>query len=152
MSEKGNTCISPIVPTHRYSQERMQNPILVFRAIQKTFDLAWEKIKSWIQAEKQQLLQKLTEDIGKQSAAVGISDVWSMSKLGRGHILLVEKDYSCHGYINPENDGILYLNPPSINHSIITDAVEEIVSIVSDRKGDIVVVENSDFKSTVVSL
>ncbi|MEX1238930.1 MAG: hypothetical protein WEB30_04405 [Cyclobacteriaceae bacterium] len=49
LSEKGNPCISMIIPTHRYTRDRMQNPELIEKAIQKArkllADSTWPKEK-----------------------------------------------------------------------------------------------------------
>jgi signal peptidase I len=72
----------------------------------------------------------------------GVRDVWATAKLGKGLTLLVEKDYHAVGYVDPSNEVKLYLNPPLMKHQVITDAVEEIISTVIEKKGDVVVVEN----------
>jgi hypothetical protein len=104
--------------------------------------LAWEKIKSSMQLENEMLLTKLREGIGKKSAIDGIRDVWAMAKLGRGLSLVVEKDYSCPGFIDPENEAKIYINPPSVKHDFISDAVEEIIRTIANKRGNIIVVEN----------
>ena len=72
----------------------------------------------------------------------GIRDVWAMAKMGKGLTLLVEKDYHAVGYVDSSNEVKLYENPPTAKHHVITDTVEEIISTVIEKKGDIVVVEN----------
>lgn len=111
-------------------------------ALHSLSNFAWEKIKVHIQANHQSLLELIQEDIGKKLAVVGIRDVWSMAKLGKGMTLLVEKDYHARGFVDPSNEVKLYLNPPRNSHQIVADAVEEIISTVADKKGNIVVVEN----------
>lgn len=47
MAKKGNLCLSIVIPTHRYSRDRMQHPKLIENAIQKAKNLlvniAWPK-------------------------------------------------------------------------------------------------------------
>lgn len=49
LAEKGNPCISIVIPTHRYTRDRMQNPALIEKAIQKAkmflANSAWPKEK-----------------------------------------------------------------------------------------------------------
>jgi hypothetical protein len=115
-------------------------------ALQSLSDMAWEKIKISMQENTEHLLNKLAESLGKNSAIDGIRDVWAMTKLGRGLTLLVERDYSCPGFIDPTNEVKLYLNPPSVKHDFVADAVEEIIGVAADKRGDIVVVENGQLE------
>ena len=75
-------------------------------------DLAWEKVNAHIIKSHDAIIKKLEEDIGKKMAIDGIRDVWAMAKLGKGLVLLVEKDYHSAGYVDPSNEVKLYLNPP----------------------------------------
>src|SRR5688572_15382181 len=47
IAEKGKLCISIIVPAHRYAKERIQNPKVVYKAVEKAKQLllngAWPK-------------------------------------------------------------------------------------------------------------
>lgn len=49
LAEKGNPCISIVIPTHQYTRDRMQNPALIEKAIQKAkmflANSAWPKEK-----------------------------------------------------------------------------------------------------------
>ena len=105
-------------------------------------EIAWRKVNEHILKSHDAIIKKLQEDIGKKMAIDGIRDVWAMAKMGKGLTLLVEKDYHSVGYVDPSNEVKLYVNPPIAKHHVITDTVEEIISTVIEKKGDIVVVEN----------
>ena len=109
-------------------------------------DLAWEKVNAHIIASHDAMIKKLDEDIGKKMAVDGIQDVWAMAKLGKGLTLIVERDYHSVGYVDRSNEVKLYRNPPPMKHQIITDAVEEIISTVIEKKGEIVVVQNGEMQ------
>ncbi len=105
-------------------------------------EIAWRKVNEHILKSHDAIIKKLDEDIGNKMAIDGVRDVWATAKLGKGLTLLVEKDYHAVGYVDPSNEVKLYLNPPLMKHQVITDAVEEIISTVIEKKGDVVVVEN----------
>ena len=105
-------------------------------------EIAWKKVNEHILKSHGAIIKKLDEDIGNKMAIDGVRDVWATAKLGKGLTLVVEKDYHCVGYVDASNEIKLYLNPPLVKHQVMTDAVEEIVSTVIEKKGDIVVVEN----------
>ena len=60
---------------------------------------------------------------------------------GRGKILLVEKDYSLPAFQNAADGGI-HLKPPHTAIRIISDAVDEIMKIVLNKKGEVIILEN----------
>lgn len=115
-------------------------------ALHMLSELAWEKVSSYVAKLHRDLLNKLEEDLGKNLATDGLRDVWGMTKLGKGLTLVVERDYHSVGYIDPSNEVKLYLNPPVAKHIILPDAVEEIISLVTEKKGNIVVVENGSLE------
>lgn len=57
LAEKSNLCVSIVIPTHRYTRERMQDPKLVKKAMQKAKDLM--RHSAWPKDQVQQLEAKL---------------------------------------------------------------------------------------------
>lgn len=57
LMEEGNLCVSIIIPTHRHSKERMQDPKLLGKAVQKAKDLMQHS--AWPKDKVQQLEAKL---------------------------------------------------------------------------------------------
>ena len=56
LAEKGNPCVSIVVPTHQYSRERMQNPEIIEKSIQKAKNLLANS--AWPQDKVRQLMVK----------------------------------------------------------------------------------------------
>ena len=87
-------------------------------------------------------LKNWRKTLGKKWLLTGYVMCGQWQNWAKALVLLVEKDYHSVGYVDPSNEVKLYLNPPLGKHQVITDAVEEIISTVIEKKGDIVVVEN----------
>lgn len=78
LSEKGNPCISIILPTYRYTKERMQNPELIEKAVLKAGSLlthsAWPKDKvTTLQSKLSSLLDKIDYMRLQEGLAIFIS-------------------------------------------------------------------------------
>ena len=101
--------------------------------------LAWLKIRSFIDGQKIKLVNELKEKIGERLAVTGVEDVWEATKEGRGLKLLVEKNYSKAAFISPDNN--LYSERGGKNFLRYTDAVNEIITTVLEKKGNVVIVE-----------
>lgn len=115
-------------------------------ALHALSDLAWKKMIEYIKASQNDILLKLQEDIGRRLAVDGIQDVWKSAKEGKGLTLIVEKDYQPTAYVDPANDFKIYLTPPSVEYEIIMDAADDIIELVKEKGGDIVIVENGDLE------
>ncbi len=113
----------------------------IHESIQKLGELSFEKIKAYLKEEENKALEKLEEALGKKLAVTGIRGVWMAAKEGKGLLLLVEKDFASPGFINPV-DSKLYAHPVQQKHEIITDIVDDIMELVLEKKGKVILVEN----------
>lgn len=113
-------------------------------AVHPLAESAWAKMNEYIKSEQQELLKQLQEGIGSKLTVDGIRDVWKMAKQGNGLTLFVEKDYQVTAYVDPADDSKLYVGPPAGNYEIITDAVDQIMYIVKEKGGNVVIVENGE--------
>ncbi|WP_276370925.1 hypothetical protein [Chryseolinea sp. H1M3-3] len=117
-----------------------------YDALHPLSELAWSKMKEYIRSSQKETLQKLQEAFGKNLATDGIRDVWKAANEGKGLTLLVEKDYQEAAYKDPGNDTRIYLSPPAGNYEIISDAVDDLIEIVNEKGGEIVIVENGELE------
>ncbi len=109
-------------------------------------ELAWNEMKVYLDNEKEDLLRDFNEKIGEGPGITGIQEIWKAVKEGRGFKLLVEKDFSLPGFIINEEEYHLYLHPPKKAHRVLPDAVNELIEIVLEKKGEVVMVENDRLK------
>jgi hypothetical protein len=89
-----------------------------------------------------QSIQELGERMGTGLSAEGISSCWTAAREGKGLLLLVEKDYRTVGFLLPGSENQLHLHPPAAKHRIVTNAVNELVHVVLEKKGEVLVVDN----------
>lgn len=109
-------------------------------------ELSWNEMKVHLDNDKENLIRDLNEKIGEGLGITGIQDIWKAAKEGRGFKLLVEKDFSLPGFIINEEEYHLYLHPPKVAHHVLADAVNELIEIVLEKKGEVVMVENDRLK------
>jgi hypothetical protein len=115
-------------------------------AVHPLAEFAWKSTQEVVKSSHKQLLSKLNEDIGKQLAVDGIRDVWKAAREGNGLTLVLEKDYQVMAYYSPVNDSHLFLEPPLPPYEIILDAADDVIQIVKEKGGKIVIVENGELK------
>jgi hypothetical protein len=80
----------------------------------------------------------LVEAVGKRKAATGTIEVWSAARQGRGHLLVVEADYSVPARV--DGDDVELLDADELPRTY-DDAVDEIAETVLRHGGDVVFVE-----------
>jgi len=101
-----------------------------------------EIIKNYILQEENKLLNRLDDAIGKKLAVSGIQDVWNASKVGKGLILMIEKDFEIKGY-EVVDEQHLYLNVPDKDYNLVNDAAEDCISTVLSKGGRVIVFDNN---------
>lgn len=116
-------------------------------AVHPLAESAWKQIKEIVKASHDELLLKLHEDVGKRLAVDGIRDVWKAAKEGKGLTLLLEKDYQVTAYRDPLSDSNIYLTPPVGKYEVITDAADDVIEVVKEKGGNVVIVENGELKN-----
>ncbi|MDI1355220.1 MAG: hypothetical protein PSX36_09890 [bacterium] len=104
-------------------------------------EMAFEQIRSYLKEKEEKLLMRLQDAVGKKLAMSGITDVWNAAFEGKGLILLVEKDFAMPGFVEDETSKF-HLHPPHGNHQIISDAADDAMELVIEKKGKVVIVEN----------
>lgn len=113
--------------------------------IHKLGELSFEKIRAHQLFEEDATLKRLENAKAKKLAVTEIENVWSAAMEGKGMILLVEKDFAVTGYIT-EDKSTLFLSPPDGDYEIITDAVDDVMELVLNKKGKVIIVDNNKLK------
>ncbi len=106
-------------------------------------ELVWPVMHGWLQEQRKQWISTFEEEVGANRGASGIQSAWSIAMEGRAQRLLVEKDFRCPGFVSEENSR-LYLRKPEIPHRLIPDAVDDLIEMVLEKKGEVTIVDNGD--------
>jgi hypothetical protein len=106
---------------------------------------SWNMIIGYKRLEATRVLEKINEQRAG-NVARGIQDVWRAAHEGKGLLLLVEKDYHIRGY-QPLQKTELYLNPPQTPHTVIEDAVSELIDTVNTKDGKVMFTDNEQLEN-----
>lgn len=107
--------------------------------------LAWLQIRTFIDEQKMKLVNEFKEKLGERLGVYDLEQVWSAAKAGRGLMLLVEKDYAKSAYITTDN--MLFLQDPRDKGVRYYNVVEEIISTVLSKNGEVIVLEKDALKN-----
>ncbi len=113
----------------------------VHEDIKKFGELCFDRIKNYLHEKENDILKRLDNAIGKKLAVYGIEKVWESAREGKGLILLVEQNFSCEGFLADGGEKLL-LKAPKSGHKVILDVVDDIIEIVIQKNGKVVLVED----------
>jgi hypothetical protein len=116
-------------------------------AVHPLAESVWKQTKEMVKASQDELLLNLQEDFGKHLAVDGIRNVWKAAKEGNGLTLLLEKDYQVTAYSDPMDDSHIHLTPPTGKYYVIADAADDVIEVVKEKGGNVVIVENGELKA-----
>ena len=104
-------------------------------------ELVWPVVKKALAEERQKYLEDLDQAVGERKFASTISDVWQMAQAGRGRLLLVEEDFH---YPAKVDESGLHISPADEleDPDVLDDAVDEVVTVVLEKGGEVVFLEN----------
>jgi hypothetical protein len=106
-------------------------------------DKVWESFLVDVKKEEKELLHTIKET-APHLLSSGIQTVWQDAKMGKGNILIVEKDLMIPGYI--EKDEFALALSPSTKSKKIADAIDDIIETVLEKNGKVVLVDNGLLK------
>jgi hypothetical protein len=104
-------------------------------------DIVWPAMRLHFDNEIEQLIKEFKEKIGESHGISGIQEVWKAAKEGKAFKLLVEKDYSKPGFVDKDAYH-LYLHTPQKPHTILADAVDDVIEMVLEKNGQVFFTDN----------
>jgi hypothetical protein len=99
--------------------------------------LALPSLDAYLASQRAASIRELAEAVPGRTA-VGVKAAWSAARDGRARALLVEDDFV---YPAREVDGILEPAGDGSAPGVIDDAIDELVEMVLDNGGDVLIVE-----------
>jgi hypothetical protein len=103
--------------------------------------VVWPLVENALAERVQRYLAELEQAVGQQRTASTVGEAWRMANLGRGKLLLVEKDYHEAGRLDETGLLLLPVEDPSAP-DVIPDAVDEVIEMVLGKGGEVVFTEN----------
>ena len=106
------------------------------------------EIREYTENENEKLVKGFREMLGTGKVVWGIGECWNAATDGKVMALLVEKDYMCPASVSPNGKSI-YLNgdQKQNENKLLNDAVNDIISTVLDKGGDVIFLENGKLSS-----
>lgn len=95
----------------------------------------------FVDMQKQHTISSFESMLTKGQAVTGLPQIWKAVLEGRGHKLIIEKDYEQTAFLT-STDNRLYITPPSMPYMKLTNAVNSLIKMIIKKKGVIVLVEN----------
>lgn len=106
---------------------------------------SWQCMQQHMTDEENRLVNSLNELFGRELVSIGLPDVWRNARLGKGNLLVVEKDLAQPAFV--ARDGYqLWLSAPAEEHELVSDAVDDLVEMVLSMDGRVHFVENGKLK------
>jgi len=107
--------------------------------------MVWPEVNEKMQDRKLKALDQLGKAVGERKAAVEINDIWRKAGHGRGHLLLVEKDFHFPARIDESNQHLTYAEDQT-SPDVIDDAVDEIIETVLSMSGQVIFMDNGQLE------
>lgn len=102
---------------------------------------SWQAMESFAQQEEERWVAHVRELFGRELVAAGLQQAWRNAHMGKGNVLVVEKDLSAPAFVSADGQ-YLWLRPPVEEHTILSDAVDDIIETVLEKNGRVVFVKN----------
>jgi hypothetical protein len=105
-------------------------------------EMVWPIVKTYIEQEMTGEINEYNMKIAEGLTEEGVSHVWDAILSDRGATLLVEKNFEIKGFVENEDPLKLYLHTPKNAHSVVPDAIDEIIKTALNKDVKIVFVED----------
>ena len=100
----------------------------------------WPPVKKWMDNQLTELLKQYDEAIGAGRTRDGLQACWRAAQEGNCLFLIVDEGYHVPGFLG-NDDYYLFRKPPLQGYRIITDAVDDLLELVLEKKGRVLLVE-----------
>jgi hypothetical protein len=101
----------------------------------------WDAVQAHYMKLELRTHRSLAELFGRGLVAYGVEHVWREARLGKGQMLVVERDLSVPAF-RGEDEYTIWVRPRGANTPIISDAVDDIIETVLEKDGKVMFVRN----------
>lgn len=107
--------------------------------------LIWPQVREAFAAQRKQALAALAKAVSERRSVSTVGEVWRFAHKGRGHLLLVEKDFRYPATIDETGR---FLSPAEDTNALdANDAVDAIIEMVLNAHGQVVFLENGQLEA-----
>ena len=108
--------------------------------------LVWAQVKDALAEQRQQVLSELETAVGERKSVSTIAEVWRLANEGRGHLLLVEKDFHFPARVDETGRHLAALDDIAAP-DVMSDAVDEVIETMLTKQGRVVFLENGQLEA-----
>ncbi|HMM41116.1 MAG TPA: hypothetical protein PKA95_04375 [Thermomicrobiales bacterium] len=107
--------------------------------------LVWPVAREQFVTRRLEVLDRLETAVGAQRSSSTLGEVWRAARVGRGDTLVVEDSYHQPARINEMGLLDLDVDDPTAP-DVLDDAVDEVITMVLQKDGDVVFVEDGELE------
>jgi hypothetical protein len=100
----------------------------------------WPRVKKWLDHQLERLIAQYNEAIGTGHTREGLQACWRAAQEGNCLYLLVDESFQAPGFLGSD-EYYLFRKPPLQEHRAITDAVDDLIELVIEKKGRVLLAE-----------
>ena len=100
----------------------------------------WPQVKKWLDNQLKKLLEQYDEAVGAGRTRDGLQACWRAAQEGNCLFLIVDEGYQAPGFLG-DDDYYLFRKPPLQGHRTITDAVDDLIELVLEKHGRVLLAE-----------
>lgn len=100
----------------------------------------WPLLKKFLDASITRQIEKYNEAIGTGHTRDGLQACWRAAQEGNCLCLLVDESYHTAGFLGSDPFH-LFRKPPMQEHRVLTDAVDDLIEIVLEKRGKVLMAE-----------
>lgn len=100
----------------------------------------WLLVKKWLDNQLIWWLSQYNEAMGVGQTREGLQACWRAAQEGNCLLMIVDESYHAPGFLE-SNDYYLLRKPPLLEHRVITDAVDDLIEVVLEKKGKVLMAE-----------
>ncbi len=102
--------------------------------------VCWPVIKKFLDVQLGKQIERYQEAIGTGHTREGLQPCWRAAQEGNCLLLLVDESYHAPGFIGSDAY-YLFRKPPLQKHQIVTDAVDDLIELVLEKNGTVLLAE-----------
>jgi hypothetical protein len=101
----------------------------------------WPRVHTHFESKISNQIAKFNEAVGRGQTREGLQASWRAAQEGNCLMLLVDESFHAPGFIIESEPSHLFRKPPVEDHRILTDAVDDLIELVLEKNGQVLMAE-----------